>query len=47
MNEKKFCPNCGKEIESNVEYCANCGTKLEPGKKLENKEKNIKEKVLL
>lgn len=47
MNEKKFCPNCGKEIESNVEYCANCGTKLEPGKKLENKEKKHKRKGVI
>lgn len=25
--EKKFCVNCGKQIEVNVEYCPYCGTK--------------------
>ena len=28
MNDKKFCPNCGKEVKSNAEFCPNCGQKL-------------------
>ena len=28
MNDKKFCPNCGKEVKPNVEFCPNCGQKL-------------------
>ncbi|MBC6371075.1 zinc-ribbon domain-containing protein [Lactobacillus kullabergensis] len=28
MNDKKFCPNCGKEVKPNAEFCPNCGQKL-------------------
>jgi fumarate reductase subunit C len=24
----KFCPNCGKQVEANINNCPNCGTKL-------------------
>jgi len=27
--EKKFCPQCGREFDSSVEYCPYDGTKLE------------------
>lgn len=26
--EKKYCPNCGKEIELNWKFCNNCGYKI-------------------
>ena len=28
MNDKKFCPNCGKDVKPNAEFCPNCGQKL-------------------
>ena len=28
MNDKKFCPNCGKEVKPSAEFCPNCGQKL-------------------
>ena len=24
----KYCPNCGKEVDSNIQYCPNCGNEL-------------------
>jgi hypothetical protein len=29
MSGKKYCPNCGKELESYVKICDYCGAKLE------------------
>lgn len=28
MSGRRFCPNCGTKLESNVEFCPNCGFKL-------------------
>jgi len=29
MEEKKFCPRCGKEVPPHAAYCPNCGTKID------------------
>ncbi|MEJ6399937.1 zinc ribbon domain-containing protein [Nicoliella lavandulae] len=28
MNDKKFCPNCGAQVDANAEFCPNCGYKF-------------------
>ena len=28
--DKKYCLNCGAEIDSNYTFCKNCGCKIEP-----------------
>jgi uncharacterized protein YcfJ len=30
MDKKKFCPTCGREFKSSVEYCPYDGTELKP-----------------
>ena len=33
MEQKKFCPTCGREFKSSVEYCPYDGTELKPVEK--------------
>ncbi|MBA1394051.1 zinc-ribbon domain-containing protein, partial [Lactobacillus sp. XV13L] len=44
MNETKFCPNCGEQVEGAVEFCPNCGTRLPKAianRQRSNTDKNI------
>lgn len=33
---KKFCPNCGQQVEPDVEFCPNCGQRLSQAEKQNN-----------
>ena len=33
----KICPNCGKQVDLNIEFCPNCGQKLSQPEKQTNK----------
>lgn len=42
LEEKRYCKNCGRELEENAKFCGKCGQKVEPVRQEEKKVSNGK-----
>ena len=42
LEEKRYCKNCGRELEENAKFCGKCGQKVEPVRQEEKKISNEK-----